>query len=254
MEIFLAVMVFIFGLIIGSFLNCAIWRLYKSETMGGRSYCPKCRQTINWYDNIPVLSFIFLGGRCRHCHQPISWQYPLVELSTAVLFLATYTIASLAPAFPYLLARDWLLVSTFIIVFVYDWRWQLIPVNIVWPIGLLIFVLNLLIGLVWWQILIYGAAGAIFFLLQYLITKKKGIGEGDIWLGGLLGLAFPSVGQLLLILVISYCLGSIVSLSLLARQKKGWKSRIALGPFLVIGAIITLIWGSQIIAWYLGLF
>ena len=76
----------LFGLIIGSFLNCLVWRLYKEETLGGRSYCPQCHHQIDWYDNLPVLSFIILRGKCRHCHKKISWQYPLVELIVSLLF------------------------------------------------------------------------------------------------------------------------------------------------------------------------
>ncbi len=80
MIIFITSFVFLLGLIIGSFLNCLIWRLHKKESMLGRSYCPKCGQQIAWYDNIPILSFVFLGGKCRHCRKEISWQYPAVEL------------------------------------------------------------------------------------------------------------------------------------------------------------------------------
>ncbi|MFA5753760.1 MAG: prepilin peptidase [Patescibacteria group bacterium] len=254
MDIFIPIIVFGFGLIIGSFLNCFVWRLYKSETLGGRSYCPKCHHQINWYDNLPVLSFFLLQGRCRYCREAISWQYPLVELSTALLFLATFMIDSAMPDLAWLLARDWLFISALTIVFVYDLRWQLIPMNVVWATGIVIFLLSVILGAVWWQLLVYAAIGAGFFLIQYLVTKKRGVGEGDIWLGALLGLSFPTVSQLMLILVLSYGLGSIVSLGLLARRKKGWKSRIALGPFLAIGAIITLIWGERLINWYLGLF
>jgi len=254
MDTFILVMVAVFGLIIGSFLNCLIWRLYKSENMDGRSYCPKCRHQINWYDNVPILSFIILKGKCRHCRESISWQYPLVELSTAILFLLIFIIDGASLDFSWLLARDWLLISALTIIFVYDFRWQVIPMNIVWPFTAIMFIFNLFLGIPWWQLLIFGAAAAGFFLIQYLATKKKGVGEGDIWLGGLLGLAFPAVSQLMLILVVSYGLGSIVGLSLMAGKKKGWKSHIALGPFLAIGAIITLIWGSNIISWYLGLF
>ncbi|MFA6194665.1 MAG: prepilin peptidase [Patescibacteria group bacterium] len=246
--------VFVFGLIIGSFLNCLIWRLYKDETLGGRSYCPKCRYTIAWYDNIPLLSFLFLKGRCRHCHEKISWQYPLVEFATAILFLLTFQMDALNPQFSWLLIRDWFLIITLIIVFVYDFRWQLVPVKVVWFMGALILVLNIILGVSWLTELFYASLGAAFFLIQYFLTKKKGIGEGDIWLGAFLGAAFPGSWLLLLIMVLSYGLGSIISLILMAAAKKKWKSRIALGPFLVSGAIITLIWGERIISWYLNLF
>ncbi|MFA4999940.1 MAG: prepilin peptidase [Patescibacteria group bacterium] len=247
------IFVFIFGLIIGSFLNCLLWRLHENETIAGRSYCPKCRQAIAWYDNIPVLSFIALGGRCRHCRKKISWQYPLVELITAFLFLLSFRSVFNQPQFSLLLARDWILISTLIIIFVYDFRWQLVPMNLVWPLTAVIFILNFLLGVSWISLLIFAASGAAFFLIQYFLTKKRGIGEGDIWLGLFLGAAYPSAGQLLLILILAYGVGALSALILLAGRKKGWKSRIALGPFLALGAIIALIWGERLITWYLGL-
>lgn len=253
MLTFFSFFVFIFGLIIGSFLNCLIWRIYKEETVGGRSYCPRCRHQIVWYDNIPLLSFLLLRGRCRHCRQSISWQYPLVELATAVLFWLTFRLAMANPA-PFLpLLRDWLIIATLIIVFVYDLRWQLIPLNVLWPLSVLVLVLNIFSGLDWRFSLLYGLLFAAFFGLQYLITKKKGMGEGDIWLGLFLGLAFPDWGELLMIVLIAYCLGALVGLFLIAKQKKGWRSKIAFGPFLAFGAIITLIWSEPLINWYLGL-
>ena len=113
------------------------------------------------------------------------------------------------------------------------------------------FLLNLYLGYSWVSLLLFGALGALFFWLQYILTKKRGIGEGDIWLGLLLGLTFPQVGDLLLIMLITYILGSLVGLFLISQKKKGWRSALALGPFLALGAIITLIWGGPIIAWYL---
>lgn len=253
MTLYFSVIVFTFGLIIGSFLNCLIWRLYQEESLGGRSYCPNCRKQIAWYDNIPVLSFIFLRGNCRHCRTKISWQYPLVELATAVLFLLTWqhdlTDSNLFP----LLLRDWLLIVTLIIVFVYDFRWQLVPVSTVWLMGGLIFILNLLLGYSWYWIIISALFGGAFFLLQYILTSKRGVGEGDIWLGLFLGLAFPMLSDLGMALLLAYFAGALISCFLVLYHRKGWKSQIALGPFLAFGAIITLIWGKEIIAWYFGL-
>ena len=253
MFVIFSVFIFIFGLIIGSFLNCLIWRIYKEETLGGRSYCPKCRKQIAWHDNIPLLSFVMLGGRCRHCHKSISWQYPLVELITALLFWLTFRTVMLQSLSPYLLVRDWLIITTLIIIFVYDLRWQLIPMNVLWPMTAIIFVFNILVGLDWRMSLIYGVLFAGFFALQYFLTKKKGLGEGDIWLGLFLGLAFPNAYQLLLVILVAYCLGSFTGLVLMVKKKKGWRSKMALGPFLAFGAIITLIWSEPVINWYLGL-
>lgn len=246
--------IFIYGLIIGSFLNCLVWRLYKNETLGGRSYCPHCRHIIAWYDNIPLLSFIVLRGRCRHCQAKIYWQYPLVESITAILFLLIFMTDRLSPNFALLLVRDWLVMAAFVVVFVYDFRWQLVPMAVIWPMIAIVTILNLLLGYNWLALLFFAALGTLFFLVQYLLTNKKGIGEGDIWIGLLIGLIFPNYGKLLLIMLLSYGIGAIVSLILVSKRKKKWKSAIALGPFLALGAIITLIWGEQLIDWYLGLF
>lgn len=241
------------GLIVGSFLNCLIWRLYKEESIIGRSYCPRCRKQIAWHDNIPVLSFILLGGRCRHCKKRISWQYPLVELVTGVLFVLVFLINNNLENFTLLLARDWLLISGLIVIFIYDLRWQLVPMLIVWPLTFIIIILNLLIGIPWQDIALYGFFGSLFFLVQYILTRGKGLGEGDIWLGLLIGASFASWQLLSLSLFLAYMVGALVGMFLLIGKKKELKSRIALGPFLVFGAIITLIYGSKIIEWYFGL-
>ncbi|MFA5886745.1 MAG: prepilin peptidase [Patescibacteria group bacterium] len=254
MTIYFSAMVFIFGLIIGSFLNCLIWRLYKNESLGGRSYCPHCRRPIAWYDNIPLISFIFLRGRCRQCQVAISWQYPLVELITAILFLLVWQRDSVSPDLLVLLLRDWFLIISLVIIFVYDFRWQLVPVALVCLMGGLVFILNLILGYAWFTLIVSALIGGAFFFIQYILTKKRGVGEGDIYLGIFLGLTFPNLVDLVAALLIAYFSGAIVSSFLVFYHRKAWQSRIALGPFLAIGAIITLIWGQEIISWYINLF
>jgi len=253
MEIYFSIIVFVFGLVIGSFLNCLIWRLHENESLAGRSYCPHCRKTIAWYDNIPLLSFMSLGGRCRLCRSEISWQYPAVELATAVFFLFAWQ-ASLSSADLFLaLLRDWLLIATLVIIFVFDLRWQLVPMLVVWPMAGVIAVINLFLGYPWDALIFFGAIGAAFFLVQYVVTARRGVGEGDIWIGALLGLAFPDPAHLLLIMIVSYSVGAIVGVTLISIRKKGWQSHIALGPFLVAGALVALFWGQRLIDWYLAM-
>ena len=262
MDLYLSFIAFILGLIIGSFLNFLIWRLYKDESLAGRSHCPKCGHKIFWYDNIPLLSFILLGGRCRYCQNKISWQYPLVELVSAILFLAVWRLHQ--PAIDILgaglnlsaisqLLKDFLLVSVWLAVFVYDWRWQLVPMALIWPTIIAVAGLQFLSGISLTALLIGGALGAGFFLIQYILTAKQGIGEGDIWLGLLLGFAFPRADKLFLIMIVSYGLGALVGLSLLLVKRKKWRSAIALGPFLAIGSLVAILWGEAIINWYFGL-
>jgi len=258
MPLFLIlVFIFVFGLIIGSFLNCLVWRLNKKETLLGRSYCPKCGKQIAWYDNIPLLSFIILGGKCRQCDKKISWQYPIVELVTGILFLTAFIINYQLPITNYeliiKLARDWFLISVMIVIFIYDLRWYLILDIVVLPACLIILILNLFLGINWLNLLFSGIIGGSFFLVQFIISRGKWIGGGDIRLGLLMGLALGWPGVIMAI-IISYFLGSVVGLSLIAAGKKKWGSEVPLGVFLSVGTVITLFWQVQILNWYWGLF
>lgn len=259
------IFVFLLGLIIGSFLNCLVWRLHKEESLMGRSYCPKCRKQIAWYDNVPLLSFIILGGKCRHCGKPISLQYPVVELITGLLFVAAFisnfqflifnfqTISNFL-IFNNLiqLLRDWFLICVMIVIFIYDLRWYLILDIITLPACLIIFLFNLSLGFNWKNLLISGIIGCSFFLIQFLISRGKWIGGGDIRLGLLMGLAlgWPNI---LVAIFIGYLIGSFVSIGLIISGKKSWGSQVPLGIFLSTASIIALFWGEAIIHWYFNL-
>ncbi|MEI6835988.1 MAG: prepilin peptidase [Candidatus Falkowbacteria bacterium] len=246
----------IFGLLIGSFLNCLAWRLYKEETIFGRSHCPKCLKQIEWYDNIPLLSFIRLKGKCRHCFQKISWQYPLVELATGLLFYFAFLNFG---ASPLMLLKIFIAIAVLILVFIFDFRWYLIPVSaLIWS-GLVIIVLGALvypynIGYYIFSLVVAMALAALFFGAQYLITKGRGLGEGDIWLGLFLGALFPNLRGLLVAILGAYFIGSLVGIFFMISKQKKWGSKLPLGVFLTIGALISIFWGQGIAAWYLGLF
>jgi prepilin signal peptidase PulO-like enzyme (type II secretory pathway) len=265
------IFVFIFGLIIGSFLNCLVWRLHKHESLLGWSYCPKCEQQIAWYDNIPVLSFILLGGKCRQCGKPISWQYPVVELMTGLLFVLAFYINfkfSLLEAGQVILnfysisnfkfqisnlIKDWFLISVMIVIFIYDLRWYLILDIVTLPACLVMLILNLILGFNLWNLLISGIIGGSFFLIQFLVSRGKWIGGGDIRLGLLMGLALGWPGVVVAI-IISYFIGSIVGIGLILAGKKEWGSEVPLGVFLAVGTVITLFWQPEILNWYWNLF
>ncbi|RMD59371.1 prepilin peptidase [Candidatus Parcubacteria bacterium] len=234
-------------------MNCLIWRLYKNESLGGRSYCPQCRHQLAWYDNIPLVSFVVLGGRCRYCRQPISWQYPLVELATGFLFLLSFWLHQQTGELNGLvLARDWLVFSVMIVVFVFDWRWYLIPAGLVLPASGVVFLLSWLLGFSWKNLLISGIIGSSFFLIQWVISRGKWIGSGDAYLGWLIGIAlgWPYV---LGAIFFSYWLGALAALGLLASGRKKLKSQLPLGVFLSIGTIVFLLWGRDIFDWWFGL-
>jgi prepilin signal peptidase PulO-like enzyme (type II secretory pathway) len=252
----------------GSFLNCFIWRLHEGEGMWNRSYCPKCRKKISWYDNIPVLSFILLGGKCRHCRKNISWQYPIVEIVTGVLFLLSFYlnfngfVINIFSDFEFLTfnsqllltVRDWFIISIMIIIFIYDLRWYLILDEISLSACLVVFILNLFLGISWLPLLISGLVGAGFFLFQFVVSRGKWIGGGDIRLGLLMGLSLGRLDYLFLAILIAYFIGSFVGLGLVMFGKKKWDSQVPLGVFLSVSTILVIFWGEAIINWYFGLF
>jgi prepilin signal peptidase PulO-like enzyme (type II secretory pathway) len=260
------------GIIIGSFLNCLIWRSYAGESaLKGRSYCPKCRHKLAWADLVPVASFLFLGARCRYCKKPISWQYPAVELATGALFVAA--ALEFAPevflgglsiiSFIELLAY-WVVLSALVVIFVADLRWYFIPdgalVSGIAAMALLRGVQFIQSGYVFghydFQILLnpllslFGAAA--FFLAIFLLSRGKWIGFGDVKYALLMGLAlgFPDV---LIALFLANFFGAIIGLALIAAGKKNMKSEIPFGPFLVGGTLIALFFSDSIIGWYLSI-
>jgi len=265
------IFVLILGLIIGSFLNCLIWRLHSEESIMGRSYCPKCRKQIAWYDNIPVFSFLFLGGKCRHCRGRISIQYPLVELITGILFalafllnqksgIMNYDVSSLIPNSLFLirLTRDWFIISVMIIIFIIDLRWYLILDKVTIPAGIVVFIINIALGMSsqggfpsWINLLISGIIGGSFFLIQFIVSRGKWIGGGDIRLGALMGLAL-GWPMLILAIFLAYLIGSVVGIGLILGGKKKWGSMVPLGVFLSTSSVITLFWGNEILSWYLS--
>lgn len=258
-DYFVYSFIFLFGLAIGSFLNCLIWRIKSGKSPAGRSKCPECKKEIAWHDNIPLLSFIFLRGKCRHCKKPINIQYPLVELSVSILFLLVfvrdypsllYGTASWPPNF--ILLRDWFLIVSMIVIFVYDLRWYLIPDAITIPSFFALLVFNLLLGASWTNLAVAVLFGGGFFLTQFFVSRGRWIGGGDIRLGLLMGLSLGWPGVLVAI-IISYFIGSAVGLGLVAAGKKQWGSEVPLGVFLAVGTIIALFWQEPILNWYLNL-
>lgn len=269
MLIFVLTFIFLIGLVIGSFTNCFIWRLYKEESLWNRSYCPKCRKTIAWHDNIPILSYFFLGGKCRYCQKSISWQYPVVELVTGLLFalsfylnynklisepLSCYNLfLFLDPNFIITFLRDFFIIFVLVVIFVYDLRWMLIPDKLILPASGLVFIINLFLGASVIELLFLAALGTSFFLLQFIVSRGAWIGGGDIRLGLFIGLALGSLGQLILAIISAYFIGSLVGLGLILAKKRKWSSKVPLGVFLAVGTLMAVFFGENIIHWYLGL-
>ena len=272
--------IFIFGLMVGSFLNSIIYRLSSGESfLIQRSYCPHCKHILSWEDLIPLFSFIILRGKCRYCRQKISWQYPLVEIATGSLFLLIFnfqlpSVISEGEEEIYLFAFNflnliyYLVIACFlIIIFVYDLKHYIIPDKIIYPaIATAIFyqlfgILNLeIISDFGFRIsdlkpllnpLLSAILASLFFLLIALVSGGKWLGLGDVKLAFFMGLflGFPNV---LFALFLAFSIGAIIGIGLIIAGKKTLKSEVPFGPFLVAGTFIALFWGRAIIDWYLG--
>ncbi len=248
--------IFIFGLIVGSFLNCIIWRVsIKKSFLKGRSICPKCKHQLNFFDLIPLFSFLALKGKCRYCQKKISWQYPLVELATGFIFLLVSILF-----WNNLSLMIFLLIifSFLIIIFVYDLKHLIIPDNVLVPAIIIAALYRIIEGLfisksllsLYYLLSIAVPCG--FFLLIYLLSKGKWIGFGDVKLAILLGLilGWPNI---LLGLFLSYLIGGIIGIGLVIISKKQMKSEVPFAPFLIAGTMIAVLFGTPILNWYLKL-
>lgn len=267
---FFYLFIFCFGLIVGSFLNSVIYRLslpnFSWEKIIGlkeRSYCPNCKHVLEWQDLIPILSFFDLNGKCRYCKKPISFQYPLVEIATALLFLlifnSQFLISKQFLIFNFLnLIYYWIIASFLIVIFVYDLKHYIIPDEIVYSaIAIaLIFNFQFLISnqsSIFKSAILSAVGASAFFLIIFLLSKGKWLGFGDVKLAFFMGLflSFPSI---IVALFFSYLIGAIIGLGLIFSGKKGLKSEVPFGPFLVTGTFVALFFGEKIIHWYLDLF
>lgn len=243
--------IFIFGLCIGSFLNVCIYRIPKSESiMHPPSKCPGCGQMIKFYDNIPIISYLILKGKCRNCGSSISSRYPIVELLTGLFALAVVFKFGLTPsALIYFAFIACLLVITFI-----DIDYQIIP-NIISLPGIGVFfvasfavsevtIIDSILGII--------AGGGILFLVAWIfniVTGREGMGQGDMKLMAMIGALVGWKGVLVTIFL-SSLIGSLVGLMVMIIQKSDMKMAIPFGPFLAIGSICHVFFGPEMILWY----
>jgi len=237
------------GLVIGSFLNVVIARLPQRRSLWApRSSCPECGHQIAWYDNVPLLSFAALRGRCRACAARIPWRYPLVEATTAALFLVAWLVfggdlAGFGVAAIFLAAL--------VAITVIDLRHQIIPDAITLP-GIVIGVAaSVAAARIAWLDSVVGVllGGGVFVVI--ILVSRGGMGGGDLKLGAMLG-AFLGWPALLVALFVAVMLGGISAVGLLLSGRLARKDAIPFGPFLALGGVVALFWGREIIAWYLG--
>jgi len=261
-----SILVFVSGMCIGSFLNCVIYRLALPnfsfwKNLGGlsRSFCPHCKHVLSWRDLFPVFSFLFLKGKCRYCRKKISWQYPLVEALTALVFLLIFNL-QISNLKIINLAFAFYVACVLIIIFVYDLKHYIIPDKVLFPaiiiaagVRILDFGLGILDfnNLLSYFFAVIAAAG--FFLIIFLISRGRWMGFGDVKLAVLMGLLL-GFSNVLAALFLAFFFGAIIGVILMVFKGKKLKSEIPFGPFLILGTFISMFWAPQIIQWYLNLF
>lgn len=268
---FIDLIFFVLGLVIGSFLNVVIYRLETEHSIWrGRSFCPHCKHALSAIELVPLASFLWQRGRCRHCRQPISAQYPLVEIATGIVFVLVFRFLSLSAvvdffSFSFLIHYGyWMFVSAILIaVFVYDLKYMLIPDGLIY-LGMAAVFLSKLIfsfkSVCYFSFncpmpdaLLGAIAGSGLFLFLVLVSREKWMGWGDVKLGFLLGLVLGAP-KILIALMSAFLLGSIIGVSLIVAGRKGLKSQVPFGPFLIIGFYVALFFGQYLLDKYLALF
>jgi len=249
------IFVILFGLAWGSFLNVVIYRVpLGMSLLKPPSSCPRCKRRIKPYDNIPVVSYLLLGGKCRSCGAGIPLTYFLVEIITPLSFVILYTRHSLSLFF---FAAS-LFSSALIVLSMIDYRHKLLPDKITLPgtaVGLLyaLFRPDLTIS----QALAGAAVGAGFLLIvygaYYIVRKKEGLGLGDVTMMLMIG-TFLGWRKTLLTLILASIFGALIGIALMMIKKKNFQYSLPFGTFLGPAAFVSLVWGDRIIAAYLGLF
>ena len=240
----------------GSFLNVIVLRIDELTTvLYDRSHCPKCKKILAWYDLIPFLSFMLLRAKCRYCGVKISWQYPLVEIGTGLLYLILFLTFGLSWGLAFYL----IVFSLLVVIFVHDINTQTVPEVFVWIALVLSLVAGWYFGEVTFFSSIIGAilAGGFLGALVYF-SKEKWMGAGDIKIGIIMGLlaGYPNV---LVALFSAFVFGSIAGIIIILLQKKtidrkSLKMALPFAPFLILGILFALTYGSAVINWYSTLF
>jgi leader peptidase (prepilin peptidase)/N-methyltransferase len=246
----------IFGLVVGSFLNVVIHRLPLDESIiKPRSHCPSCSTFIPFYDNIPVVSYLLLRGRCRHCRTKISFIYPLVEILTALGFWLAFSHFNGEPLYA---AFSILFICLLLIQAFIDLTHMILPLEISIG-GAVVFLIysffNPAISPV--NAFATAAGAALAFAAIYIfylkVRKIEGLGQGDIWMMLLLG-SFLGVNKLIIAILLASISGVIVGIFFIIVKKKNLKLALPFGTFLSLGSFIALFWGNQILGWLQSLY
>lgn len=263
MQLFILISGGVFGLLVGSFLNALVYRLKIGESIVlKRSHCPSCSHTLAWYDLVPILSYFILLRRCRHCKKKISFQYPLVELATGILFI--FITAHVLHVFPiesqvlffifYFLFLGSIFAGLFTI-FIYDLKHYLIPDVVLFPLVGFTFLYRLIEipdFEVFFLALLSGFLASSFFLALFLVSRGRWMGFGDVKLVFFMGL-FLGYPNILVALFVAFMSGAIIGMALLTLKRKKLKSQVPFAPFLIAGTFVAFFWGQAILDWYFSL-
>lgn len=254
-----SIILFIFGLFFGSFLNVLADRLPREETLSGRSHCESCQHVLAWYDLIPIFSYLSLKGKCRYCHKSFSIEYMIVEILTGVLFLATWIFTMYLFSDMILAFIAVAIVSTLWVMFLSDIRYQILPDEM----QIMLFIFSAIWHFVYWNeyinsfelsgygdILHFPLVGAVIvmipILLLHILTKGRGMGFGDVKLALNMGFLLGTFSGLLA-LYIAFVMGGIIGAYLLITKKLKMKSKIAFGPFLIIATFVMFFFQENIV-------
>ncbi len=245
-----AALLAVFGLVVGSFLNVCIHRLPRGGSIvNPPSHCPSCGRPLRWFDNVPVLGYVVLRGRCRACGEPISLMYPAVEVATAALFLLQYWHVGWQP----LLVARVAFSGAMVVLFVIDLRHRILP-NVITVPGIVVGLLaSVVVEPGWIDALIGVAVGAGSLLAiseaYYRIRREEGLGMGDVKMLGMIG-AFLGWQLMLVTLLLASLLGSLAGLAVMALRHGDARYALPLGSFLAIAAIVATVAGEPFVVWY----
>ena len=249
----MAVYSFLVGLALGSFMNVVIYRMpLKKSIIRPASSCPNCSKKIKFYDNIPLLSYLLLLGKCRYCHHPISWRYPAVEVLTGLLSLALFIRYGLSYQYIFYL----LFTATLVTISFIDLQHQIIPNVLSLPGVVVGLATTFILDNISWLDSLIGiiCGGGVLFLVAVVyerLTGRQGMRGGDVKLLAMIG-AWMGWRSLALVLLISSLTGAVIGFVFLLTTGKGYRVRIPFGPFLSLGALLYFFFGPQLMSWYLN--
>jgi prepilin signal peptidase PulO-like enzyme (type II secretory pathway) len=244
MHLFFGIMIFLLGLGFGSFINMAVWRIgnKKSLLKEKRSFCDFCGRQLKWFDNIPVLSWIFYKGKSRCCGKKLPLTYPIVEITTALLFLLSYQLTVMS----YELIILFIIFGLLVFEAAFDFKYMMLPDPTAYALIILALLKWIIIGMPI-NYLVSATVSGIFILILHKIKIKgqMAMGDGDIFLAAFMGLflGFPNI---VVAFYVAFIVGAIVGLILIKLKKVGRLTPIPFGPFLILGTIIAYFWGENI--------